>query len=143
MARRPKAPKPIPITTLRAVAACHTVGLTYHGGTGANLVAVDDRGFYHFVRARTSRGVASAAHTCRSERDRLAVLLRTTAQQVTFAQECKPHMVPQFSRKCTLIELTIANPAWLCDVDGEFIDCPGTDDIMVTAGLDLTVEVSE
>jgi len=100
-------PKNFAISTRKDMAACHALGFTYHGGTGTVLVAVDDRGFYHFVRARTSRGVASAAHACRSERDRLAALFPKTAQ---------------ISRQYTLAELALVSPSWLCDQDGDFVE---------------------
>ena len=143
MARKPKAPKPIPPSTLKAVAACHALGLIYHGGTGALLAAVDDRQGYHFVRVRTSAGVTSAAHVCRSQRSSLASKLTTTAQCLAGAERFAPHRVPEWSREYTRVELALVNPSWLCDVDSEFIESPGTDGIMAAAGLDFTVEVDE
>jgi len=131
MAKRPKAPKPIPISTRKAVAACHAVGLTYHGRAGALLAAVDDRQGYHSVRVRTSKGVTQAAHACRSQRSALASKLSSLAVNA----------IPMDSREYTAIELALVNPSWLCDIDGDFVDVVLTDDVMVAAGLDFsTVE---
>jgi hypothetical protein len=128
MARRPKAPKPIPISTLKAVAACHAVGLTYHGGTGATLAAVDDAQGYHWVKVSTTAGVARAMHWCCNQRTGLAA---TAAA------------MPSTSREFTRAELALVTPSWLCDSRGGWVDVPSTDGIMAAAGLDFTVEVSE
>jgi len=129
MARRPKAPKPIPITTLRAITAAHALGLTHWGqASGTTDWAIDDAGLIHAVLRRTTRGNRQVAHACGSYRNTLALKMQT--------------MNPM-SREYIYLELTIVSSAWLCDVAGEFIDCPDTDDIMTTAGLYTAVEVSE
>ncbi len=125
MPRKPRAPKPIPLTTLRAVAACHAVGLSYYGGTGSLLVAVDGQD-YHVVRVRTSGGVTGARHACCPERTALAGVVATTYRA---------------SREATRAELALVAPSWLCDTESDFVDVPPTDGIMAAAGFDLTVEV--
>ena len=140
MARKPR---PIPISTLKAVAACHAVGLTYHGGTGALLAAVDDRQGYHYVRVRTAAGVTSAAHVCHTQRDVLTAQLTRTGQILGLSRRAAPHRAPEYSRDYTAIELALVNPSWICDLDEPFVACPATDGIMAAAGLNLTVEVDQ
>ena len=129
MARRPKAPKPVPISTLKVVAACHAVGLTYHGGSGAMLAAVDGRSqTYHWVKVSTTAGVARAMHWCCDQRTSLAATVAA---------------MPTTSREFTRAELALVAPSWLCDTSGVWVEVPSTYNIMATAGLDLTVEDSE
>ena len=126
MARKPKE---IPISTLRSLAASATVGFIYHGpAEGGTLDWAVDGGLYHVVKKRTTGGVRRAAHFCRSYRDRLTEQLRA---------------MPPLSREYVRLELILVNPSWLCDQDGEFIDCLDTDGIMAAAGLITTVEMSE
>ncbi len=102
----PRKPKPIPPSTLKAVAACAAVGFTYHGGAGSLLIAVDDE-FYHWVRVRTSRGVTSAVHACRARRSDLAAQLTALPQMIDDAP----------NRAAIIVELGLVCPAWLCDQD--------------------------
>jgi len=124
-----KKPRKIPCTILKAVAAAHALGFSHWGQAQGTIDwSVDDEGLAHAVRRRTTRGNPQAAHICRTYRDMLTLEMRA--------------MGPM-SREYTNLELTLVSPTWLCDVDGEFVDCPSFDGIMATAGLDFTVEVSE
>lgn len=124
MARKPRK---IPITTLRAVAAAHALGFTHWGQAQGTIDwAVADDGLAHAIRRRTTRSNPQAAHICRTFRDQLAEKMKAYGP---------------LAREYTNLELTAVHPAWVCDVDGEFVDCPGTDGIMAISGLDLTVEV--
>lgn len=120
------------VSARKAIEACNTVGLTYHGGTGALLVAVDNRRFYHWVRARTSGGIASAAHVCQSQRSALAAQLTHTSQRAAQASRFAPHRQPEFSREAARLELALVCPSWLCDADDPFVEIPEGS----TAGLD-------
>jgi hypothetical protein len=130
--------KAISISTLKSVAACHAVGLTYFGGAGSLLVAVDDRQFYHWVRVRTSKGTTSAAHACQSRRTAQATDLTHTSQRAGQAARFAPHRETEFSREATRLELALVCPSWICDTDDTFVEVPSTDNIMTIAGIEVS-----
>ncbi len=125
MARKPRK---IPSTTLKAVAAAHALGFTHWGrAQGPIDWAVGDDGLAHVVRRRTTGGHPQAAHICGTFRDALTMQMRARWS---------------LSWEYTNLELTLFNPAWICDADGDFVDCPNPDGILEIAGVTTTVEVS-
>ena len=101
-------PKTFRATTQKALAACHAVGLVYHGCTGSMLIAVDpDAQSYHWVRVSTRGGVTYAMHFCCDRRTELAA---AAARTVTA------------SREFTRTELALVAPSWLCDSGGEWVE---------------------
>jgi hypothetical protein len=115
--------KSLRVSTVKALAACHTVGLTYHAHLEGETVfwAVDGE-FYHVVKRKTTAGVTRSAHYCRTYRSALAEKLSTTAQKVAKAGLVSPQLVPEFSREAVALELVLVSPSWLCDADSEFIE---------------------
>jgi hypothetical protein len=106
-------------STVKALAACRTVGLSYHGRLeGETVFWATDGESYHVVRKRTTAGVARAAHYCQTYRTGLSGQLGEIARDM----KTRLHLIPVLSREYTNIELTMVSPAWLCDVDSEFIE---------------------
>ncbi len=113
-------PKKFPVSTLKAMAACHAVGLTYHAHlVGETTFWAIDGEFYHVVKKKTTAGVAHSAHYCQSYRSLLAEQLGGLAHNLTKAGAVSPQLVPQFSREYTQIELVTVCPSWLCDQDDD------------------------
>jgi hypothetical protein len=117
--------KTLKTSTVKALAACHAVGLTYHAHLeGESVFWATDGRFYHVVRKRTTAGVTRAAHQCRSYRDHLSAQLGELAADM----KTRLHRIPVLSREYTNIELTMVCPSWLCDVDDDFIEVGDTAD---------------
>lgn len=110
------------VSTVKALAACCAVGLTYHGRLeGETVFWASDGELYHVVRKRTTAGVARASHCCQSYRTGLNKQLG----EMSHDMETRLHLIPVLSREHTNIELTMVSPGWLCDVDSEFVEIPG------------------
>ena len=103
-------PRPVPVSTTKAMAACSAHGLTYHAHAdeGETLFwGVGADGAYHVVKKQTSRGITRSAHYCRTYRTMLAQRLSG---------------IWPTSRDYVHIELILVSPAWLCDNDSELIE---------------------
>ena len=91
--------------TIKAMAACRAVGLTYYSGTGSNLIAVDPgTRTYHWVKITTRSGTPRAEHSCCGQRDGLTAAMRRLPQ----------------GREFTRAEL--ASASWTCTAHGNPVE---------------------
>ncbi len=108
-------------STVKALAACHAVGLTYHAHlVGETTFWAVDGEFYHVVKKKTTAGVTRSAHYCQTYRSLLSAQLGELSRDM----KTRLHRIPVLSREYTQIELVTVCPSWLCDVDGEFVPVP-------------------